>query len=387
MYPLDNPDREKEKLENNWLPEGYDFVRFKIRDRDSMFLRSVAFSTISDYRSGEDENYILTRLKKEMIDFLKDDSPYTQKGISKKIKEELEKDLKNLPDLGLSDEEKEELKKLKEEDVEIHIPESGNILGSYFSLGTSKGYPFFKEEEIRDYPPNSNLFALNNFKYITNYMIRRIRYREIKNELQELAILLEEDKLKCEYALGKGEDFKIARKNLEEHRVLEIIDLIKNQKNEKLTQNEGLSFSSILRMNICLLRAWKENVSLEEYFYFDESFPTLLVFYTKEGYVGPEGTYTDVKYFPGAITYRGRIKYFLDPKQDELLIYQLLKYDLTDNARILESNYQHFLEKGDQEISELEEIEVPEYGKLREILKDDGDIDEIGKIISSMNLV
>jgi len=382
IYPLSTP-REKEILNVDWFPESYSLVRFPLSSKKSMFLRCIAFSTIEDFRKkSSDQNFLLESLKKEMIDFLKEKGKYSQSEVSQKLKKEVISRLNQKIEISLDEEEMKKFDELREKrgEVEIHIPESGNIFGSSFSFG-EKHYPFFSNSPKEfGYQPDSNLFLLDEFKYIGDYMTRRIIYREVKNELQKTALQLEAEKVNCDYALDKAEDYKFVKNHLSLHNPYRIEKLIKTNENEKLSEIEGMSFSSILRMNICLLRAWSETVSVEKYFYLDENFPTLLIFYIPEGYVGAGSTYSDVKYFPGALYMKDRIRYYLDPVKDELIIFQLLRYDITNNSKILESNYLN------QRKDEKTEIEVPEYGNLREILSDEGDVDEIGKIISSLRL-
>jgi hypothetical protein len=104
-----------------------------------------------------------------------------------------------------------------------------------------------------------------------------------------------------------------------------------------------------------------------------------------------DGKYTDVRYTPGGILVDGKVKYYLEPDKDELIIYQLMKYEITSNSKILEGNYISHLEnkkRGEPvKVTELEKIDVPEYGRLKEILRDDGDVDQIGKIIGELDLV
>jgi hypothetical protein len=150
-------------------------------------------------------------------------------------------------------------------------------------------------------------------------------------------------------------------------------------------------FCSILKMNICILRAWSDNVSVENYFHYNPSYPTILIFIVREGQHGLDGKYTDVRYTPGGILVDGKVKYYLEPDKDELIIYQLMKYEITSNSKILEGNYISHLEnkkRGEPvKVTELEKIDVPEYGRLKEILRDDGDVDQIGKIIGELDLV
>ena len=382
-YPLEDLGKEQQILENDFLPLNFEFVRFGIKNKKSMMLRSICYLTISDYRKTndyEERKYILNRLKNEMIQFLKEKSPYSSKDIFNKLKDKTRKYISE--NLG----------------VTFHLPENENLIGSYFSFDDdpSKGYPFFSngaEDLRRDYKPDSNLFALNKFENVSNYMSARINYRYAKNELQDLAKLLEDEKVKCDYVLGKTDDFKTSRGLLEASNPLDITESINSDQNYEYVDEEFNSFCSILRMNICLLRAWSNNVSVENFYYFNPSFPTVLIFIVREGYHGIEGKYTDVRYTPGGITCDGKVKYFLDPKDDELIIFQFLKYDVTGNSKVLEGNYRSFLENkkrggGEKlENTDLEKISIPEYGRMKELLRDDGNVDEIGKIISDLDLV
>ncbi len=380
-YPLEDLSRDRQTIDNDFLPIGYEFVRFGIKNKKSMFLRSVCYLTVKDYRKSDDyeeRKYILNRLKAEMVQFLKDESPYTSRQVFDRLKKETEKNISS------------------QSKVTFYFPESGGIIGSYFSFDTQpdKGYPFFSEngEKFRtQFKPNSNIFAVNKFKITSDYMAARIDYRRAKNELQDLAKLLEQEKVKCDYVLGKTDEFKTFRGVLEKLNPLDIIEIINTEQNFEMIDEDYNVLCSILKMNICLLRAWSDNVSVENYFHYNPSYPTILIFIVREGSHGIEGKYTDVRYTPGGILVDGKVKYFLEPGKDELIIYQLMKYDITSNSKILEGNYISHLEHkkrgGVIETTELEKIDVPEYGRLKEILKDDGDIEQIGKIIGELELV
>ena len=405
-YPLGDVVRSKSKeiLQNDWLPEGYEFIRFRLPEKNSMFLRSVSYGTVEEYRKAEKEDkkdYLLKRLKKEMLDFLEDESTYTPREISEKLKNIT---LKKLTEGEISyvneEDRREKIEQLDWEGLKIYIPNNGSILGSVFSFSTlreKEAYPFFGAEIRKEYKPTSNLFDLSNFDYISEYMVYRIIYRLAKNELQGIAKELEDDKLRCEYALSEAAKLKIYRKNMESIAPDSVVETIQTRNNYTYRDFELRNFSSILRMNICLLKAWSDNVSVHRYIYTDESFPTLLIFIVSEGYYGLEGIYTDVKYLPGGITYKSgekeRVKYYLEPKEDELLIYQLLKYDVTNNARIMEMNYGVYLDQRKSNTStltsmltDLEEISIPEYGALEKILEEKGNVDEIGKLIDDLEL-
>lgn len=380
-YPLEDLSKDRQTLENDFLPIGYEFVRFGTKNKKSMFLRSICYLTIKDYRKSDDyeeRKYILNRVKGEMIQFLKDKSPYTEGQILERLKKETQKNISS--QFG----------------VTFHFPESGGIIGSYFSFDDDpgKGYPFFSEkgEELRtQFKPNSNIFAVNKFKVASDYMAARIDYRRAKNELQDLAKLLEQEKLKCDYVLGKTDEFKTFKGVLEKLDPLDIIDIINTEQNFEMLDEDYNIFCSILKVNICILRAWSDNVSVENYFHYNPSYPTILIFVVREGSYGLEGKYTDVRYTPGGILVDGKVKYFLEPDKDELIIYQLMKYDITSNSKILEGNYISFLEHKKRgkpvETTDLEKIDIPEYGRMKQFLIDDGDVDQIGKIIGELELV
>jgi len=377
-YPLADLLKEREILTNDFLPEGFEFVRFGIMNRKSMMLRSVCFLTIEEYRKtndNEEKTYILNRLKQEMIDFLRQESSYSSEYIFSKLKDNV---MERIDDLVYNIGE-----------ITFHLPENGNLIGSYFSFkqDPKKGYPFFSGDLRKDYKPNSNLFPLNKFKNTSDYMSARIEYRYNKNELQDLSKLLEQEKVKCDYVLPKTEDFKTYKGILEKLNPLMIIESIEYDQNYEYSYEELNSYCSILRMNICLLRAWSDNVSVENYYYFNPSFPTICIFVVREGHYGLEGHYTDVRYSPGGIVKDNKVKYYLDPKDDELIIFQFLKYEVTNNSKIMESNYKSYLKKGNFEVTELEKISIPQYGRLKEILKSNGDSFEIGKIIESLDIV
>lgn len=398
-YPLGGVREKREILQNNWLPEGYEFVRFGLKSRKSMLLSSVSYTTIEEFRQDdniEEREYLVKKLKTSMIEFLKEKSSYTSEQISEKlislVKSRLEKEKP-----GIIDEEK----------IDIILPEDKNILNSVFSLrGEKKGYPFFSRsliEKVIPFPPfdektfsskggNYRLLVINKFKFISEYMYARIIYRIGKNDLQKLSLELEDEKIKCEYAINMTEEFKIWKKYLENIEPATVFDLIKTDDNYRYNDDEMNIFCSILELNICLLRAWSDNVSVERYYNYNENYPTICIFVVKEGYYGPTGDYSDTKYYPGGIVENNKVRYYLDPDKDEMIIYQFLRYTVTDNSNIMQVNYNIYLEnikKGTFEhtTTELETISVPEYGKLDHILKERGDVDEIGKIIRNLDLV
>ncbi len=360
-----------------------------------MFMRSVSYLTIEDYRkseSGDARDFILQKLKKEMVEFLEEESQLTEKKISKGLeKKTIDKLTENIHQLPGSDE------KLDRDNVRIHIPKSGNVLGSVFTIGDSnKGYPFFAgslgEVLRKKFKSTSNIFSLSDYDFVSEYMLYRITYRIAKNELIQIADELEDDKMKCDYALSEADKLKTYRRVMENAEPITIIDTIETKNNYTYREYELRNFCSILRMNICLLKGWSDNVSVHRYYHVQETFPTILIFIINEGYVGQEGIYTDVKYLPGAVTFKGRVKYYLDPEKDEMIIYQLLKYDVTNNARIMEMNYESYLENlkrgtlTQTEITELEDISVPEYGDLEKLLSDKSDGDQITDIIDGLEL-
>jgi hypothetical protein len=381
-YPLDDLLKEKQILVNDFLPEGFEFVRFGLKSKKSMLIGSISYLTIENYRindSHDERKYIIENLKKEMIDFLKQESSYSSEVIFSKLKDQVFKNVDILSnDVG---------------GINFYLPENGNLIGSYFSFNSEpkKGYPFFSglgEELRQDFHPNSNIF---NFKNTSDYMSNRIQYRYVKNELMNLSKLLEKEKVSCDYVLGKVDSFKIYKKNFQNSSPLLLLEIIKNKQNYDYTDSDFLSFCRILNLNICILRAWSDNVSVENFYYINPSFVTICIFVVKEGQYGIDGKFTDTKYLPGALIYKSgskqKIKYYLDPKEDELIIFQLSRYMLTNNSSILESNYSSYLSKEKFGKSEIEKINIPQYGNLEEILKDNGNIDEIGKIIEDLNLV
>lgn len=380
-YPLEDLTSTRQILTNDFLPIGFEFVRFGIKSKKTMFLRSVCYLTIDDYRKSDDheeKKYILNRLKGEMIQYLKDESPYTSTQIFERLKKETEQNISS------------------QYKVTFYLPENREVIGSYFSFDTDpgKGYPFFSEngERLRsEFKSNSNIFTLNKFKATSDYMTARIDYRHAKNQLHDLAKLLEQEKIKCDYVLSKADEFKTFAGVLEKLNPLDIIEIINADQNFEMIDDDFYIFCSILKMNICILRAWSDNVSVENYFNYEPSYPTILIFIVREGSYGLDGKYTDTKYNPGGILVDDKVKYFLDPDKDELIIYQLMKYDTTSNSKILEGNYISFLENKKRgkviETTKLEKIDVPEYGRLKEILKDEGDVDQIGKIISELVLI
>ena len=196
-YPLGDLSETRQILQNDFLPEGFEFVRFGIRNKRSMMLRSICYLTIQDYRKTEnydERKYILTRLKQEMIDFLKKESSYTNEQVFQNIVKKVE---------NMSSQFK----------VSLHVPDDSGIIGGYFTFEDQpeKGYPFFSDlgEKIRaDFKSNSNIFSVNNFDNVSDYLEARINYRYLKNELQGLSVLLEQEKIKCDYVLSKTDEFK-----------------------------------------------------------------------------------------------------------------------------------------------------------------------------------
>jgi hypothetical protein len=382
-YPLGDLEKKQQILTNDWLPEGYEFVRFGIQSKRYMFLRSLAYNTVEEYRESENDekDIIVKSVAKQITDYFSSESKLSQKEISKNIVEYI------LNDIGKESVEKEKLK--------IHIPESGNILGTVFSLGSNHAYPFFygelAENLRKKYTPRSKLFTVNGYENIKDYMYARIFYRSGKNELQKIEEMIRDGKTTCEYALSKTEEFKILKRRMLKSYPDEIVKLINDDSNFEYDDEEMQVITDVLRTNICILRAWSDNVSVEKYYIKNETYPTLLFFLIKEGYYGPDGSYTSNRYLPGSILVNGRLKYILKSGKDDLIIYQLMKYDITTNSSILESNYSRYIENQRKGIAttkttELEEIDIPEYGRLQQLIQDDGDVDEISKIIGELDI-
>lgn len=389
-YPLGGVRDKREMLENNWLPEGYEFVRFGLRSKKSMLIRSVAYLTVEEFREtdGKDgKDFVVERLKDGMMDFLKEDSPFSAKEISSTLitrtLEKLEHDREGVVD---------------EMGIKIILPDNDNIINGVFVFEKNdekRAYPLFpssfREEK---YTSTSNILPLNKYETMSEYMFARIVYRMGKNDLLELASELEDEKIKCDYALGMTEEFRVWKRHLEDLDPKMIFDIIQTDENYTYNDDEMNIFCSMLQLNICLVRAWSDNVSIEKYYNFKENYPTICIFVVREGYYGPDGVYSDTKYYPGGITYGGKIKYYLDPDKDEMIIYQFLRYSVSNNSNIMIANYNLYLEnlrKGTNEntktqITQLEDIDIPEYGKLEEILRDRGNVDDIGKIIAGLPL-
>jgi len=380
-YPLGGVRDKFETVENNWLPEGYEFVRYGLRSKKAMLIRSIAYLTVEDFRKSDDNDTVVTQLKDSMIDFLKEKSPFSAKEISanliKRTFEKLEHDKEGI---------------VEDMSIKIIHPDDDNIVNGVFTFDGKKAYPLFPSLFRSDgYTSVSNILPLNKYETMSEYMFARIVYRMGKNDLLTLADELEDEKIRCDYAIGMAEEFKVWKRHLEDLDPKMIIDIIQTNENYAYNDDEMNIFCSLLQLNICLIRAWSDNVSVEKYYNFKENYPTICVFVVREGYYGPDGVYSDTKYYPGGISHDGKIKYYLDPDKDEMIIYQFLRYSVTNNSNIMVVNYNLYLEnlrKGTIEntMTQLEEIDIPEYGKLEQILNERGNIDEIGKIIASLPL-
>lgn len=352
-----------------------------------MLIRSIAYLTVEEFRGTDEKDFVVTRLKDGMIDFLQEVSPFSAKEISSSLItrtfEKLNHDREGVVD---------------EMGIKIVLPDDNNIVNGVFLFekrDEKKAYPIFPVSfRNGKYTSTSNILALNRYETMSEYIFARIVYRMGKNDLLELADELEDEKIKCDYALGMTEEFRVWKRHLDDLDPKMILDIIQTDENYAYNDNEMNIFCSILQLNICLLRAWSDNVSIEKYYNFKESYPTICIFVVREGYYGPDGVYSDTKYYPGAITYDGKMKYYLDSDKDEMIIYQFLRYSVTNNSNIMIANYNLYLEnlrKGTVEntktqITQLEDIDIPEYGKLEEILRDRGNVDEIGKIIAQLPL-
>lgn len=369
-YPLPEIKKEREILDNDFLPNNYDFIRFGLKSKQNMFIQCLCFLTIREYRktkSEEEKLYMIKSLKNQMINFIKQESKFSVDEVSRKLIQKTKSSL------------------TERTKTEIHLPDNKSIIGSYFSFQEypGKGYPFFTN--LEDIKPNSNLFVLNDYNNVSNFMTARVEYRYEKNKLLDIEKLLTEEKVNCEYALSKTETYKGLKGNMERLNPINLIDTISNNKNFEYDDEEFKSFCSILKFNICILRAWSDNVSVENYYYPDPSFPTLCIFEVREGKYGISGDYTETKYNPGGIVYKEKVKYYLDSEEDELLIFQLLKYNSTDNSKILEGNYRAYL-MGNKNITQMDKIDIPEYGKLKNILSNEGDLDQIDQIVKDLDL-
>ena len=375
MYPRGDQKSKKETIPNSFLPEGYDFIRFGMREKKSMFLRSILYSTLEKYRKDEKESTrdsLLSRFRDDIEMFLKKKSPFDGEKITKECKK-----------MALKKYEKENP---KSPEVYIEFLKPGDIKTGVITFDKKNAYPIFNDTD--SYKPDSNIFVLNNFKFTSEYIYKRITEKKMRLEVENILPDLEKNDVKCDFALSLLKEYQTIREEARIKSPLNFKKTISSTNNSFLSDSALENYSSILNLNICFVRAWESEVSVEKFIYFSEFFPTIIVFVIREGYYGKMKNYTATKFLPGGITHEGKVKFVLDPEEDEILIFQLLNYDVSNNASILQQNYNLFLSEGGMEnTKELESIETPKYGDLKRKLGIHREGKDIKSIIKSIPMV
>ena len=336
-YPLKNLNNEKEILKENWLPEGYSFVRFKTEEDNSCFLHGVLFDVSNKYRnstSDEEKYELVEEFKDHLVEYLTYESEYTIEETGKKIYRNISKNIKTI------------------------FPESYNIFGAVFKLKKGDNlYPIFSQKTKEVFLPNSRIFTFNsiidkNIRGRYNKFLYKNEILESTKKLENIDITQEEHKNICEESKINIDNFNIFKNNLQDP--AKIIQDIK--KPTCILDDFKINiYSELLKINIFILKGWSDNVSVEKIFEHSDSYPYAILFLTGPGPVGSEGSHSYGHFEAGAvIDEEDNIIHILHPEKNEDLIYILKNYKNTDNSLILNNNYAKYLEMKRNKISEEE---------------------------------
>ena len=194
-----------------------------------------------------------------------------------------------------------------------------------------------------------------------NKLLYRNEIIKSTRELENINISQDERKNLCDKSKEIIDQFNNFRINSESPS--EILEKIKNP---TCIAGEILItiFSKMLKINIVILSAWSDNVSVEKIYNYSDDSPYIFLFLTKPGPIGLKGTHNYGHFEAGAIMdEKGDLLNIIYPGKNEDIIYILKNYSKTNNLMILRNNYNKYLEMNKNKITE------EEYNKSKQNLE------------------
>ena len=241
VYPLNKLTSTYQEINSEWLDEETSFIRFYIKESDSIFRCVIKSTTNKDPNDNE-----LEKFKEDLLNFLTEKGEKDSKEIVEHVKDNLEFYKKTIDDLDEFYDES----KMKKKDIKVKLlnTEKENILETYFSFENSKdAYPLFSKE-YRNLNNDSRFFSIVNFTILDYYIIERIKSKIV--------------------------NIKINNK---------ILDLIK-----KID-----ILSMILNVNFIVLRVFDTGVFTVKIIEYNKEFPYIIVFEQKEDFYEAGGLIKD----------------------------------------------------------------------------------------------
>ena len=371
-YPLGNLNSHKQVLKEDWLPEGYNIIRVKTEENNSCLYHAILYDVSEKYRNETNDETLsenVEKFKDQILDYLKYESDYSITEVGKKISSNFDQFIKN--------------------HINIIFPKNYNIFGAIFNSkkdNNNKSYPLFSRKTQKFFLPNSKIFMFDklNNNYITSRYIKIISNEKIENliiELEKEDTVEEERKELCRLSKEAIENFNSDRENY--YQPCKVVEMIKNPS----CISDDYIFdilTNVMKINIVILRAWSDNVSVEKIYKYSDISPYILLFMIKPGLVGIHGFYNYGHFESGGIiNEKGELSFVLYPDTNEDLIYLLEEYVNSGNNIILNNNYNKYLDFKNRKIEEQEfKDSINKLGKLSD-LPDKNSLEDI--LVDSMN--